>query len=65
MEYLTDEQMKREKPIKEAYTKKNNVIQKYFGELGQYNGQAIKKSASGNAINVTFIPRRNQTIILN
>lgn len=57
MEYLTDEQMKRERPLKNAYTKKNNVIQKYFSTPGQHT-TAIKKPTPGSPLSLSFMPRK-------
>ncbi|GEM_PF-2075586 len=57
MEYLTDDQMKRERPIKNAYTKKNNVIQKYFTTPGQHT-TAIKKPTPGSPLSLSFMPRK-------
>ena len=48
MEYLTDEQMKKEKPIKNAYTKKNNALEKFLRQSGQIN--SVTKSCAGEKI---------------
>jgi len=57
MEYLSDDQMRREKPLKNAYTKKNNVIQKYFSTPGQHT-TAIKKPTPGSPVSLSFLPRK-------
>jgi hypothetical protein len=57
MDYLTDDQMKRERPLKHAYTKKNNVIQKYFTTPGQHT-TAIKKPTPGSPLSLSFMPRK-------
>lgn len=57
MDYLSDEQMRREKPLKTAFTKKNNVIQKYFSTPGQHS-TAIKKPTAGSPLSLSFMPRR-------
>jgi hypothetical protein len=63
MEYLTDEQMKQEKPIKEAYTKKNNALEKYLKQCSQMN--SFGKNIPGRRVSVYYAPRRNQIVILN
>lgn len=57
MDYLNDDQMKRERPIKTAYTKKNNVIQKYFTTPGQHS-TSIKKPTPGSPLSLSFMPRK-------
>jgi hypothetical protein len=63
MEYLTDEQMKSEKPFKEAYTKKNNALEKYLKQCSQMN--SFGKNIPGKRVSVYYAPRRNQIVILN
>ncbi len=63
MEYLTEEQMKYEKPIKNAYTKKNNALEKYLHQSGQNNSGV--KIIPGNRINVYYSHRTNKVIVSN
>jgi hypothetical protein len=62
MEYLSDEQMRHEKPIKDAYTKENNALQKYLHQSG--NGNSVPKKESTGRINVYYSPRTNRIIVL-
>ena len=63
MEYLTDEQMKKEKPIKKAYTKKNDALGKFLRQSGQIN--SVNKQMPGRRFNVYYSPRANRVIVLN
>ncbi len=63
MEYLTDEQMKKEKPLKEAYTKKNNALEKFLRQSGQIN--SVAKIVPGRRFSVYYSPRANRLIVLN
>ena len=62
MKYLTDVQMSREKPFKDAYTRKNNVMLKYLEQSDQFNGP-IKKPSKARSINLLFSHRKNQIIV--
>ena len=62
MKYLSDDQMLREKPLKDAYTRKNNVMVKYLEQSDQFNGP-VKKSTNAKTINLIFSPRKNQVIV--
>jgi ASC-1-like (ASCH) protein len=64
MEYLTDEQMKREKPLKNAYTPKNNAMEKFLSQSTQFNMNS-RKNKSGRKVSVFYSARTNRTIILN
>ena len=63
MEYLTDEQMKLEKPLKNAYTKKNDALSKFLKQSGQIN--SVNKIMPGRRFSIYFSPRSNRIIIQN
>ena len=63
MEYLTDNQMKREKPLKSAYTKKNNALEKFLRQSGQIN--SVAKAVPGKRFSIYYSPRANRIIVLN
>lgn len=63
MEYLTDEQMKKEKPIKCAYTRKNKALEKFLRQSGQID--TVTKPEAGRRFNVYYSPRRNKIIVMN
>ena len=63
MEYLTDEQMKKEKPLKSAYSKKNNALEKFLRQSGQLS--SVNKVAPGRRFTVYYSPRNNRVIVLN
>lgn len=62
MEYLTDEQMKFEKPIKKAYTKDNNAMEKFLHQSG--NNSFVTKALPGASKNVYYSPRNNKVVVL-
>ena len=62
MDYLTDEQMKKEKPIKSAYTKKNNALEKFLRQSGQIN--SVTKVAPGRRFSVYYSHRTNRIIVV-
>ncbi len=64
MEYLTDEQMKKEKPLKNVYSKKNNAIVKFLSQGGQ-SASATRQKASGAKVSVFYTPSTNKIIVLN
>lgn len=63
MEYLTDDQMRREKPIKSAYTKKNNALEKFLRQSGQIN--SVTKAVPGKRFSIYYSHRANRIIVLN
>lgn len=62
MEYLTDEQMKLEKPIKNAYTKENNALQKFLRQSG--NNNFVTKAVQGRSQNVYYSHRTNKIVVV-
>jgi hypothetical protein len=63
MEYLSDVQMKKEKPLKSAYTRKNNALEKFLKQSGQLS--SVNKVIPGRRFNIYFSPRMNRVIVLN
>jgi len=63
MDYLSEDQMKREKPIKSAYTKKNNALEKFLRQSGQIN--SVTKAVPGKRFSIYYSPRANRIIVLN
>jgi len=63
MEYLTDDQMRREKPLKSAYTKKNNALEKFLRQSGQIN--SVTKAVPGKRFSIYYSHRTNRIIVLN
>jgi hypothetical protein len=63
MQYLTDEQMKREKPLKNARSKKNNALEKFLNQSGQFN-MTPRRINNARGMSVYYVPRKNQVIIL-
>ncbi|RPI19518.1 MAG: hypothetical protein EHM58_01540 [Ignavibacteriae bacterium] len=63
MQYLTDDQMKNEKPLKEAYSKKNNALEKYLKQCSQMN--SFGKNTPGRRVSIFYAPRRNQVVVIN
>ena len=61
MEYLTDKQMRYEKPIKNAYTKRNNAFEKFLHQSGQNNNSV--KYGNGRELNVYYSPGTNKVIV--
>lgn len=61
MEYLTDKQMKYEKPLKNAYSKENNAFAKFLHQSGQ-NSTSVKYG-NGRELNVYYSPRTNKVIV--
>jgi len=63
MQYLTDEQMKREKPLKNVRSKKNNALEKFLNQSGQFN-MTPRRINNARGMSVYYVPRKNQVIIL-
>ncbi|MGA2667319.1 MAG: hypothetical protein ABSF32_00215 [Ignavibacteria bacterium] len=63
MQYLTDEQMKREKPLKNVRSKKNNALEKFLNQSGQFN-MTPRRINNVRGMSVYYVPRKNQVIIL-
>ena len=61
MEYLTDDQMKKEKPIKSAYSKKNDALGKFLRQSGQIN--SVTKQVPGRRFNIYYSPRTNRLVL--
>lgn len=63
MDYLTDSQMRRERPLK-------NVQSKTLDALGKFLNQnpnlimAGKKNVRGRRLSVFYAPRRNQVVVI-
>lgn len=63
MEYLSDEQMKREKPLKNVRSKKNNALEKFLNQSGQFN-MTPRRNNSARGVSVYYVPRKNQVVVL-
>ena len=63
MEYLTDSQMKREKPIKRAQSRNLDALGKFLSQNPNLI-MAGKKQANGRRMSVFYAPRRNQVVVI-
>ena len=63
MEYLTDSQMKREKPFKSAQSKHLDALGKFLSQNPNLI-MAGKKQANGRRMSVFYAPRRNQVVVI-
>jgi hypothetical protein len=63
MEYLTDSQMKREKPIKSAQSRNLDALGKFLSQNPNLI-MAGKKQVSGRRMSVFYAPRRNQVVVI-
>ncbi len=63
MEYLTDTQMKRERPIKNAHAKGLDALGKFLSQNPNLI-MAGKKTARGRRMSVFYAPRRNQVVVI-
>ena len=63
IQYLSDEQMKKEKPLKNAFTKKNNALEKFLNQSGQFN-MTPRRNNTTRGVNVYYVPRKNQVMVL-
>jgi hypothetical protein len=63
MIYLTDQQMKREKPLKNVRSKKNNALEKFLSQSGQFN-MTPRRNSSARGMSVYYVPRKNQVVVL-
>ncbi len=64
MEYLTDEQMKKEKPLINVASKKNNALIKFLSQGGQ-SDSATRHKAGGGKVSVYYTPSTKRIIVLN
>ena len=64
MDYLTEEQMKKERPLKIKGINKLNALEKF---LNQSSNIVVtgRKNPSANRVSIFFAPRKNQVIIMN
>lgn len=63
MDYLTDSQMKREKPIKSAQSKSLDALGKFLSQNPNLI-MAGKKHVNGRRMSVFYAPRRNQVVVI-
>ncbi len=63
MDYLTDTQMKKEKPIKTAQAKNLDALGKFLSQNPNLI-MAGKKQVSGRRVSVFYAPRRNQVVVI-
>ncbi len=63
MDYLTDSQMKKEKPIKSAHSKTLDALGKFLSQNPNLI-MAGKKQANGRRMSIFYAPRRNQVVVI-
>lgn len=63
IEYLSDEQMRKEKPLRHARSKKNNALEKFLSQSGQFN-MTPRRNNSPRGVNIFYVPRKNQVMVL-
>jgi hypothetical protein len=63
MEYLSDEQMKKEKPLKNVRSKKNNALEKFLNQSGQFN-MTPRRNNNARGVSAYYVPRKNQVVVL-
>ncbi len=64
MEFLTDEQMSKEKPLKNVRSKKNNALTKFLSQGGQ-SDSATRHKTGGGKVSVFYTPSTKRIIVLN
>ena len=63
MQYLSEDQIKREKPLKNARSKKNNALEKFLNQSGQFN-MTPRRINTARGMSVYYVPRKNQVVVL-
>ena len=63
MEYLTDTQMRRERPLKNAQSRNLDALGKFLSQNPNLI-MAGKKSPRGRRMSVFYAPRRNQVVVI-
>jgi len=64
MDYLTEHQMKKERPLRIKGLHRLNALEKYLNQSSNIvvNG---KKNPSVSRVSVFYAPRKNQVIVMN
>jgi hypothetical protein len=65
MDYLTDTQMKKERPLKIKGLNKLNALEKYLSQSSNIVVNGKKGGPSPSRMSVFYAPRKNQVIIMN
>jgi len=63
MDYLTDTQMRRERPLKSAQAKNLDALGKFLSQNPNLI-MAGKKTVRGKRMSVFYAPRRNQVVVM-
>jgi hypothetical protein len=63
MDYLTDTQMRRERPLKNAQSRNLDALGKFLSQNPNLI-MAGKKNTSGRRMSIFYAPRRNQVVVI-
>jgi hypothetical protein len=63
MDYLTDTQMRRERPLKNAQSRNLDALGKFLNQNPNLI-MAGKKTFRGSRMSIFYAPRRNQVVVI-
>jgi hypothetical protein len=63
MDYLSDTQMKRERPLKNVQSKNLDALGKFLSQNPNLI-MAGKKTVRGRRMSIFYAPRRNQVVVI-